>query len=207
MSRNNFHGTFGDYDDYNTFNLEKQKWSELRKEYRRLRKEAKQRINELKNSEFADSKLLQNKEYLTEDVSNMTKDELVRYTAYTASFLASDLSTVKGQEERVEYALEKMHDLGYHDINREDIKPLFRYMDDLSTFMKGLIKGSDPLITTYETAKENKVDIKDVVKALRSYFAERLKEIENMPKEEFKQSSHEYTAEELWNIVKKQLDL
>lgn len=207
MSRNNFHSTFGDYDDYNTFNLEKQKWSELRKEFRKLRKEAKKRINELKESEFADSKLLQNKEYLQEDVSNMTKDELVRYTAYTASFLASDLSTVAGQEQRVEYALEKMHDLGYHGITREDIKPLFEYMDNMEAFIKGLIKGSEPLVSVYETAKEKNVDIKDVEKALRSFFAERSKEIENMSKEEFKNSTHQYTAQELWNIVTKKLDL
>ena len=202
MSRNNFQGTFGDYDEYNTFNLEKKKWSELRKEFRILRKEAKQRIKALEKSEFSESKILQNKEYLLEDVSNMTKDELVRNIAYTASFLASDLSTLQGQESRAERVLEKFHDLGYHSLGREDLKPLFKFIDALEPYMNSKIMGSPEEIDLYQRAKESGVSIDKLTKSLTHFLSEQQKQMKDMPKDEFKQL-HKYTYDELWNILSK----
>lgn len=202
MSRNNFHSTFGDYDDYNTFNLEKQKWSELRKEFRSLRKEAKRRIKELENSEFSESKILQNKEYLLENVSNMTKDELVRNIAYTASFLASDLSTVQGQETRTESILEKFHDLGYKSLTREDLKPLFKFMESIEPFMNSKILGSPEEIELYERAKESGISMDKFTKSLTRFLSEQQKQMKDMPKDQFKQI-HKYTSDELWNILSK----
>lgn len=200
MSRNNFHSTFGDYDDYNTFNLEKQKWSELRKEFRKLRKEAKKRIEELKESEFADSKILENKEYLYEDVSNMTKDELVRYTAYTASFLASDLSTVQGQQTRLDNAIEKFHDLGYENINKDNFKSFTQYMADLQPFIAAQIVGSETAVDLYDTAIEEGVS--NLKRNLTSFLSEQSKKIKDMSKSEMK-NIHKYTSQELWDILQK----
>lgn len=200
MSRNNFHSTFGDYDDYNTFNLEKQKWRELRKEFRKLRKEAKKRIEELKESEFADSKILENKEYLYEDVSNMTKDELVRYTAYTASFLASDLSTVQGQQTRLDNAIEKFHDLGYENINKDNFKSFAQYMADLQPFIAAQIVGSETAVDLYDTAIEEGVS--NLKRNLTSFLSEQSKKIKDMSKSEMK-NIHKYTSQELWGILQK----
>lgn len=200
MSRNNFHSTFGDYDDYNTFSLEKQKWSELRKEFRKLRKEAKKRIEELKESEFADSKILENKEYLYEDVSNMTKDELVRYTAYTASFLASDLSTVQGQQTRLDNAIEKFHDLGYENINKDNFKSFAQYMADLQPFIAAQIVGSETAVDLYDTAIEEGVS--NLKRNLTSFLSEQSKKIKDMSKSEMK-NIHKYTSQELWDILQK----
>lgn len=200
MSRNNFHSTFGDYDDYNTFNLEKQKWGELRKEFRKLRKEARKRIEELKESEFADSKILENKEYLYEDVSNMTKDELVRYTAYTASFLASDLSTVQGQQTRLDNAIEKFHDLGYENINKDNFKSFAQYMADLQPFIAAQIVGSETAVDLYDTAIEEGVS--NLKRNLTSFLSEQSKKIKDMSKSEMK-NIHKYTSQELWDILKK----
>lgn len=200
MSRNNFHSTFGDYDDYNTFNLEKKKWIELRKEFRKLRKEAKKRIEELKESEFADSKILENKEYLYEDVSNMTKDELVRYTAYTASFLASDLSTVQGQQTRLDNAIEKFHDLGYKNINKDNFKSFAQYMADLQPFIAAHIVGSETAVDLYDTAIEE--DVSNLKRNLTSFLSEQSKKIKDMSKSEMK-NIHKYSSQELWDILQK----
>lgn len=200
MSRNNFHSTFGDYDDYNTFNLEKQKWSELRKEFRKLRKEARKRIEELKESEFADSKILENKEYLYENVSNMTKDELVRYTAYTASFLASDLSTVQGQQTRLDNTIEKFHDLGYENINKNNFKSFAQYMADLQPFIAAQIVGSETAVDLYDTAIEEGVS--NLKRNLTSFLSEQSKKIKDMSKSEMK-NIHKYTSQELWDILQK----
>lgn len=200
MSRNNFHSTFGDYDDYNTFNLEKQKWSELRKEFRKLRKEARKRIEELKESEFADSKILENKEYLYENVSNMTKDELVRYTAYTASFLASDLSTVQGQQTRLDNTIEKFHDLGYENINKDNFKSFAQYMADLQPFISAQIVGSETAVDLYDTAIEEGVS--NLKRNLTSFLSEQSKKIKDMSKSEMK-NLHKYTSQELWDILQK----
>ena len=200
MSSNNFHSTFGDYDNYNTFNLEKKKWIELRKEFRKLRKEARKRIEELKESEFADSKILENKEYLYEDVSNMTKDELVRYTAYTASFLASDLSTVQGQQTRLENAIEKFHDLGYENINKDNFKSFAQYMADLQPFISAQIVGSETAVDLYDTAIEEGVS--NLKRNLTSFLSEQSKKIKDMSKSEMK-NIHKYTSQELWDILQK----
>lgn len=200
MSRNNFHSTFGDYDDYNTFNLEKRKWTELRKEFRKLRKEARKRIEELKESEFADSKILENKEYLYENVSNMTKDELVRYTAYTASFLASDLSTIQGQQTRLDNTIEKFHDLGYENINKDNFKSFAQYMADLQPFIAAQIVGSETAVDLYDTAIEEGVS--NLKRNLTSFLSEQSKKIKDMSKSEMK-NLHKYTSQELWDILQK----
>ena len=119
-SKLNLKGKFGDFSDYNSISLEKYKAQELRSEYRKLRKEAKRRIKELSQSEFSDSKLLENKEYLyEEDPSLMTKRDLRHYLSAVAGFLNSDLSTVEGQRKRAERTIETLNDMGYENIDLE----------------------------------------------------------------------------------------
>lgn len=159
MSRYDFRSTFGGYDDYNTFSLEKHNVDDLRKEYRELRNEARYRIEQLKNSEFADSKILLNKEYLDVDPSKMSKDELVRMTAYTASFIASPQSTVAGQQERVHKAVETMNAKGYTKITENNFAEFGNYMDYLRTYMDNQILSSEKLVDIYEAlVNEDKAD-------------------------------------------------
>ena len=77
--KNDFSGNFGDIDNYNSISLNKYTVKELRKEYRKLRKEAKERLKELSESEFSDSKLLENKEFLLENPSNKNLEKSVAF--------------------------------------------------------------------------------------------------------------------------------
>ena len=158
MSRYDFHSTFGGYDDYSTFSLDKHNVDDLRKEYIKLRKEAKERIEELKKSEFADSKILENKEYLSVDPSDMNKEELVRMTAYTASFLASSQSTVEGQRERTSKAVETLNRMGYTNINTENFNEFGKYMDYLRVYIDSQILSSEKLLDFFDEAVEKGTD-------------------------------------------------
>ena len=152
MSRYDFKSTFGGYDDYNTFALEKHNKKELLKEYRKLRKEALHRIEELKDSEYSDSKILQNKEYLQIDPSEFDKNELVKMLSYTASFLASSQSTVEGQKERESRAVETLNALGYTEITEQNFKSFGDYMDYMKTYIENQIMGSPEMVEMFEKA-------------------------------------------------------
>ena len=169
-SKLNLKGKFVDFSEYNSISLEKYKAQELRSEYRKLRKEAKRRIKELSQSEFSDSKLLENKEYLyEEDPSLMTKRDLRHYLSAVAGFLNSDLSTVEGQRKRAERTIETLNDMGYENIDLESYKNFGRFMDKMRVYVENNIIASDKLIEIYDTAKEKNISIANVQKNIRFY--------------------------------------
>ena len=162
MSRYNFTSTFGGYDNYNTFSLEKHTVKDLRKEYRKLRKEAIKRIEELKNSEFSESKILENKEYLNVDPNSFDKDELVRMLSYTASFLASSQSTPEGQRTRIDRAVETLNIMGYTNINRDNFDEFAKYMDYLHTYIDNQILSSEKLLDLFDASMEEGTPVEDL---------------------------------------------
>ena len=196
--KNNFIGTFGDIDNYNSISLEKQTVKELRKEYRKLRKEAKERLKELARSEFSDSKLLENKEYLfEEDPSLMTKRDLRHYLSAVAGFLNSELSTVEGQLKRAERTIETLNDMGYSNINLDNYQQFGRFMDRMRVYVENNIIGSDRLLEIYDTAKEKNISIANVQKNI-SFYERNLEDIQDLDLT----AKRPYTTSSLQKILK-----
>lgn len=167
--KNNFNGDFGDIDNYNSISLNKYTVEDLRKEYRKLRKEAKERIKELSKSEFSDSKLLENKEFLLENPSYMSKRDLRHNLSAVAGFLNSELSTVEGQRHRAERTIETLNDMGYNNINLHNYQQFGKFMDKMRVYVENNIIGSDRLLEIFDTAKEKNISISNVEKNIRFY--------------------------------------
>ena len=160
----------GTPDHYNSVNLKEHTVAELRKEYRQFRNEAKDRIRELKNAGYGDSKLLQNKKYLQQNPSTMNKQELVDALSYTESFIHSKLSTVEGQQLQRKSAVEKFQDLGYENITESNINSFGKFMDATKTLVKNNIIGSPELVELFDKAIQNNISTANLTKNITWYI-------------------------------------
>lgn len=154
MALYEYTGAFGSFDDYNTFALKKHTVAELRKEYRKVRREAKARIKAMQDAGFGDARILQNKEYLKKDPSYMRKADLIDSVVYTVSFIGTDKSTPKGYQDRIDKTIEKMQALGYKGINKKNYKEFGQYMDDMRAFIDAQILTSKRAVKLFEKASQ-----------------------------------------------------
>lgn len=154
MALYEYSGAFGSFDDYNTFALKKHTVAELRKEYRKVRREAKARIKAMQDAGFGDARILQNKEYLKKDPSYMRKADLIDSLVYTVSFIGTDRSTPKGYQDRIDKTIEKMQALGYKGINKKNYKEFGQYMDDMRAFIDAQILTSKRAVKLFEKASQ-----------------------------------------------------
>lgn len=199
VNSENFSGTFGDINNYNSVVL-RRKYSvkELRSEYRKLRKEAKARIKAIQKAGYGDSQVLENKEYLDENPSRLNKRELSSYLSYTASFLNSDLSTVEGQERQRQGVIETLHDMGYTAINAENFDEFGKFMKRMHTYIKNKVIQSDAVVDLYNIAKEKNISVRNIERNYEWYM-ENIEDVENL--ELNPDRKRKYTATELKKIL------
>lgn len=195
----NFTGTFGTLDDYNSVIL-KRKYTvkELRKEYRKMRKEAKKRIKQIKEVGYGDSQIIENKEYLDKNPSNLSKRELASFLSYTASFLNSDLSTVEGQERQRQGVIETFRDMGYTAIDAKNFDEFGKFMKRMHTYIKNKVISSDVVVDLYNTAKEQNISVRNIERNYE-WYAENLDDIKEL--ELNPDRKRKYTATELKKIL------
>lgn len=199
--KSKFQGEFGGINQYNQVVLRKAHTvKELRKEYQKLRKEAKERIKILKNSDFSTAQILENKEYLKKDPARMTKRELSASLSYTASFLSTDLSTVEGQKQYRENVIQTFKDMGYTEINDKNFKEFDKFMKDSAVYIKNQIIGSPELLEMFQKAKENNISIANMKKNL-TFYREHMEEIEELDLNSDRK--RKYTMNEIEKIFKK----
>lgn len=160
----------GEHDHYNSVNLKQHTRDELKREYRKFRKEARERIKELVKAGYIDNPILKNKEYLKKDPSKMTKQELIDALSYTESFVHSKLSTVEGQEYKRRTAVEKLEDLGYTNITEKNIDDFGRFMQATKTLVKNKIIGSPELVELFDRAVENHISVTNLIKNVTWYI-------------------------------------
>lgn len=197
----NFTGAFGDINAYNAFSLRKNYTvKELRAEYRAMRREAKDRIKQLKQSEFANAQVLEGKEYLNADPSRMTKRELAANMGYTAGFLNSDLSTVEGQANYRENVIQTFRDMGFNQINDKNFKEFDAFMKASSVYIKNKIIRSDVILEMFETAKERNISVANMKKNMLWYY----NNLERIQDTSFNSNrKRKYTMRELERIFNK----
>lgn len=169
----------GDDNHYNSISLKQHTVAQLRKEYRRFRREAKLRIKELKEAGYENADILKNKEYLQKDPSIMRKDELTNYLTYANSFLNSKMSTPEGQEARIEKTVQKLQDLGYSNITKQKIDRFGKYMDNLRHMFISKILASDIALQAYDIAEEKNISIANLEKNIL-WYSKNLDEIEEL---------------------------
>ena len=197
----NFTGSFGTVNDYNPYALQKRHTvKELRSEYRAMRREAKSRLSDLRNSEFSNAQVLENKEYLNKDPSNMTKRELANAMGYTAGFLNSDLSTIEGQAEYRENVIQSFADMGYDQINDANFSEFDRFMRKAAVYIKNKIIGSPDALEMYQKAKENNISVANMEKNM-SWYYHHMDELEDLDLNTGRK--RKYTTTQLERIINK----
>ena len=155
----------------------------------------------MRESEFADSKLLHGKSYLRVSPKKMTKSELARNLSDMAKFVHSKLSTVKGQRQQRDLALRKWDVRGYGDIiNKETYKEFAHFMDSMSSYVVNKILTSDDLVGYFTLAKENNISVINMERNFE-FYRENMDDIENLNLNENRK--RKYTAHELEKIIKK----
>lgn len=169
----------GDDNHYNSITLKQHTVAQLRKEYRRYRREAKERLRELKQEGFENSRIVQNKEYLQKDPSILRKQDLINYLTYAHSFVTAKTSTVEGQKERENKVIQKFQDLGYSNIKKETMNEFGKFMDKSRNLFISKIIASDIAVVAYDMAKDNNVSIANLEKNLL-WYAEHIDDIENL---------------------------
>lgn len=170
----------GNRDHYNSVSLKQHTVAQLKKEYRRFRKEAVSRIAQLKVMGYEDSDILKNKEYLNLDPSMMTKRELINYLTYTVSFVESKLSTVEGQQEREGKVYDKLRDLGYSHITKKTAHDLNDFMKKTKYLIDNKIYSSDTILALYDLSVEKNISRDNIIKNIDWYVTnmDRIEELE-----------------------------
>ena len=169
----------GNRDHYNSVSLKQHTVAQLKKEYRRFRKEAISRVGELKVSGYEDSDILKNKEYLYYNPSNMTKRELINYLTYTVSFVESKLSTVEGQKEREGKEYDKLRDLGYTHITKKTANDLNDFMKKTHHLIQNKVFSSDTILALYDLSVEKNISRTNIINNI-NWYVENMDRIEEL---------------------------
>lgn len=169
----------GNRDHYNSVSLKQHTVAQLKKEYRRFRKEAISRIAELKVSGYEDSDILKNKEYVYYNPSNMTKRELINYLTYTVSFVESKLSTVEGQQEREGKVYDKLRDLGYTHITKKTANDLNNFMKKTYHLIQNKVFSSDTILALYDLSVEKNISRTNIINNI-NWYVENMDRIEEL---------------------------
>lgn len=137
----------GEHDDYNYFHLMINFSEEdLRREYSRMRTQAKRQITAIEKSPFKENKIIQNKEYLSINPDELSKQELAKHLSTTEAFLSSKLSTVTGLREQRKLSIERLHDRGYNFVNTRNYLAFGQLMDDMRAYMNNNIITSQKVL-------------------------------------------------------------
>lgn len=189
----------GDHNDYNYFQLMNHNTEEqLRDEYKRMAKQAKRQITAIKKSPFKDNKIVDGKDFLSQNPDNMTKSDLAHNLSTLDSFLSSKLSTVTGLREQRKLSIERLHDRGYNFINTRNYKAFGELMDDMRAYInnniitsqkvldavdnlvtKRNVKSLDKITQVLQKAFENNISLANVQKNF-SFYWENMDEISDL---------------------------
>jgi len=163
----------GDHNDYNYFQLMNHNTEEqLRDEYKRMSKQAKRQITAIKKSPFKDNKIVEGKDFLSQNPDNMTKSDLAHNLSTLESFLSSKLSTVTGLREQRKLSIERLHDRGYNFINTRNYKAFGELMDDMRAYINNNIITSQKVLDAVDNlvTKRNVKSLDKITQVLQKAF-------------------------------------
>lgn len=163
----------GDHNDYNYFQLMNHNTEEqLRDEYKRMAKQAKRQITAIKKSPFKDNKIVEGKDFLSQNPDNMTKSDLAHNLSTLDSFLSSKLSTVTGLREQRKLSIERLHDRGYNFINTRNYKAFGELMDDMRAYINNNIITSQKVLDAVDNlvTKRNVKSLDKITQVLQKAF-------------------------------------
>ena len=141
----------GDPDDYNPITLSRQPESELRQEYTRLRRTARDRMRRIeKSSDFGDSPVVSNnKAWLDVPPSEIPAADLPSVLSRVESLLEAKTGTLTGLRRQRALTIESLKDSGIRGINTQNFGAFTKFMNKTQSFREAFIpypkraKGSE----------------------------------------------------------------
>lgn len=138
---------------------------ELLAEYKRLRREAQVRLNQLERYKWMkDSDVYQyNKDRFKGAVSRMTKAELAKQMRDAAIFVTSKTSTAFGQRERRNNLLDTFRDgWGLTFLNKSNVVEFSRFLGAARANFGAAHYSMDEVEALFRTAKKDKLDMDQI---------------------------------------------
>ena len=128
---------------YNPENLEKLPQSQLRREYKRLRTIANNRLKEFDGTKWDTTKVYKsNKGKYDQNINEMTNRDLRYKLTEVHDFLSSGLSTVEGMEDYQNEVIFTLRSNGYRGINESNFLAFTEYMDRLELLFRDRLYDS-----------------------------------------------------------------
>ena len=131
----------GDPEDYNPITLSRYSEKELRDEYTRLRKIARDRLRRIEKSEdFADSLIVRNnKDWLSVPPSSIPAAALPSVLSQTESFLRAKTSTLTGLKKARALTIESLKASGIRGVNTKNFNAFTNFMNKTKLYKEAYI--------------------------------------------------------------------
>lgn len=152
---------------------------DIKKEYQRLRKIAKERLRKLKKAGYADSDIYRRFRTAFPPYNKIkTNTALGIHLADIRHFLSLKTSTVGGMHKVENKVLQRLHESGYTFVNKENLKAFGAFMDAVRAKYSGLIYGSDQVVDLFGAAYEKSLDPAQLLQDFE-YWQENVYELEH----------------------------
>lgn len=164
--------------------------SEVRSEYRRLSRIARQRIAALERQGYSFTETYKNNVGQYPEISSLkNQKDVERHLSRVAKFLSGALSSVTGMREYEKESIETLHSHEYNFVNRSNFKEFAMYMDSLKDHAKEKQYGSVRIVELFGEAKRKGISPDELKEDFDYWYenAEKLKEQPRIKKEEGKQ--------------------
>lgn len=166
---------------------------EMKEQYKYLRGAAKYRLKKLGESEFADTQTYLKNVNAFKPLSKIESQRELEKRLYSVQkFLRSKESTIKGQEEMRQKAIESAQEKGLDWINESNISAFGQYMDYLRAKYKGAQFDSERALRIYVASEKKDVKPMEVAKDFE-YWKRNVSYLERVAKIE---SSKPHSAED-----------
>ena len=132
---------FGDPDNYNPITLSRQSEDDLRAEYKKLRRVARERLQRIERSEdFGDSPIVRNnKAWLDIKPADIPAKELPSMLSQLESLLEAKTGTLSGLRRQRALTIESLKDRGIKGINRKNFGDFSKFMNQTSLYREAYI--------------------------------------------------------------------
>lgn len=208
---------FGDPDNYNPITLSRESEDDLRAEYKKLRRNARERLQRIERSEdFGDSPIVRNnKSWLDIKPADIPAKELPSMLSQLESLLEAKTGTLSGLRRQRALSIESLKDRGIKGINKKNYGDYIRFMNATQLFREAYIpypkrsKGSEIRDAAREIRpklfllKENANVSQRSIQTEFQFFRDHLDEIENLVKQKRLDPSRKrsYSANEIRKML------
>ena len=164
--------------------------SEVRSEYRRLSRIARQRIAALERQGYSFTETYKNNVGQYPEISSLkNQKDVERHLSRVARLLSGKLSSVTALRQYERESIETLHERGYDFVNRSNFRQFAEYMDSLKELAKERQYGSVRIAELFGVAKRKGISPDELKEDFDYWYenAEKLKEQPRIKKEEGKQ--------------------